>query len=163
MAKAYKYSGILSKPMPLLIHIGYFADPANKKYETEYGDALSARESRYVDALFTDCGLSRSDPFGWQHLALTLARRHVTAFQPPPSSHRSRGRPAKHDWNLVDEVLEVATSRSLSIKSASRIIAKRRGNKIKAETIESRYHNCMKAGKKASVKLEAVLMQLRQK
>jgi hypothetical protein len=159
MPKAYKYKGVLAKPRENVLPLGYWAHPDDPEWQAKGMAAAQAQHDSLVAALFADCGVSQSDPLGWCNVALTLARRHVKAFQ--PGAPNSRGRPSKRDWELVDEVLEIVRSRSLSIRSASAIIAKRK--RLSARSIENSFHVTMRAGRKAEKELEALFPRLREK
>jgi hypothetical protein len=136
----------------------YSDDP---EWQTKALAAVEAQHEAMIDALFADCGVTRSDAFGWRDVALTLARRHVKAFQ--PASGKQRGRLTNRHWDLVDEVMELVGTRNLSIRSASGIVAKRRGGGITGRVVETRVHTAMKAGRRAKEKLEPILRKMRQK
>jgi hypothetical protein len=114
--KAYKYSGILGKERTDVIPLGSLRYPDDEKWQAQAVAAVEAQQEALIDALFANCGISRSDRFGWRDVALTLARRHVKAFQQP--TYAKRGRPLSNHWDLVDEVMEVVGTRNLSIRSA---------------------------------------------
>jgi hypothetical protein len=133
--KTYKYSGVLGKERECVIPLGYLRYPDEVEWQAKAAAALQAQQEALIDALFADCGVSRSDPVGWREVALTLSRRHVKAFQ--KATGAKRGRPPLGDWDLVNEVMEVVGTRKLSIRSASVIVAKRRGGEFQAATLRA--------------------------
>jgi hypothetical protein len=159
--KPYKYSGVLGKERESVIPLGYWRYPDEEEWQAKAAAAVQAQQEALIDALFANCGISQSDPFGWREVALTLARRHVKAFQKATSGQR--GRPHRAAQDLVDEVMEVVGRRNLSIRSASVIVAKRRGGGISGRTVESRVHTTMKAGRKAKKQLDLMIEKMRQK
>jgi hypothetical protein len=149
MAKAYKYQGILGKPIesvtPPLEDESF--NPFAEEYQAAVLVRYVAQREALIDALFADCGIDRNDASGWKHVALKLAERHVKAFQPAEKVGRKQG-PLTTDDAIINEMQTLIHS-GKTISNAAEIVAKRRGDPKRRGAIETHYHRTVKDWKHA--------------
>jgi hypothetical protein len=149
MAKAYKYQGILGKPMksvPLPLEDESF-NPFDEEYRAGMLARSMAQREALIDALFADCGIDRNDVFGWMHVALKLAERHVNAFQREAPVGRKPGSLTTDDKLMVE--MQTLINSGKTISNAAEICAKRRGAPKRCKAIETHYHRTLKDWKHA--------------
>jgi len=149
MAKAYKYQGILGKPKKA-VPPPWEKDKSFNPFDEEHQAAMLARSEAQrealIDALFADCGIDRYDAWGWKHVALKLAERHVTAFQPEAKVGRKLS-------SLTTELMfemQTLINDGKTISNAAKICAKRRGDPERRSAIETHYHRTLKRWKHAN-------------
>jgi hypothetical protein len=155
MVTAHRYTGILGKRRKPLAKA---ADPnvaaaLQLLYDLETENLLAA--------LFADCGapyhksahaprgglvaasLDASQVSAWQHVALTLAKRHVKGFQ---VAKRKRGRPRRSDhFEIIADMSRELRANKKSIREAAKSVAtRRRFPQSAADAIDQLYRRQMK-------------------
>jgi len=150
MAKAYKYRGILGKRKKAETP-PWQKNKSLNPFDEEYQAAMLARSvaqrEALIDALFADCGIDRYDAWGWKHVALKLAERHVTAFQPETKVGRKLSSLTTDDELMFE--MQTLINDGKTISNAAKICAKRRGDPERRSAIETHYHRTLKRWKHA--------------
>ena len=137
---AYKYTGLLGEPpadpFPRIDDPSY--DPFDPDSQKMVVARASAQLSERIEALFNDCNVELADPAGWMKVSLTLAERHIRAFQ---GNAAKRGRKKTVDDSLVLE-MGALIKEGHSIKNAATIVLKRRDvtDKKQIAALEIHFH-----------------------
>lgn len=147
----HKYRGLLAEPpkdpWPKIDDPRY--NPFDPKWQDAIRAGITAQREELVSALFEDCDVASTEDdrlasSTWQRVALTLAQRHVPAFQKKGKPGRDKGPKATDDSLMLE--MQALIVNGESIKNAARLVAKRRGvtDEKGIATFETHYHRTLK-------------------
>lgn len=118
--KAFRYSGLLNRPMPAPTPINAFnvGGPIDqKKVRAEFWLRL--------DALFVSCDVEPKGPDMWIDLALALAERHVPGFSYETTNQTARQQArSRKEMKILVEMLRLIRN-GKSERNAADIVAKK--------------------------------------